>query len=248
MLKLITNNDNPTIGWLRMRRNATTPIEADEIFSENTEGRIISIDVNKMPFTELISEIPKEEQPTLKNFRAGEAFRLAVYNFSADDEVPLVGFSIEKAEDNKDIYIEGSKSVIDPSKSGLTTSAIAVVPLLHLFNKQIHMEAKRAANLIGKSSGNLEVTSLTAERYKRMMQNALTATENVMRALYGDEYEERKCNTPKTGVDCITEKLHQTLDASSSFYDALINRTSKVFEPSIRTLAEKVALDTYSYK
>ncbi len=243
MLKLISNNDSPKISSLRVRRHATSPIEAEEIFSQNSEGHVMPVDMNSMPYTESQSELSEQDQPTLKKFKAGEEFRLAVYNLSTNLEVPFVGFSIERIRDDEDIFIEGSTNIIDPSKSKLTKPAIALIPLLHLFNAPIKAEAKRAANLIARVSGNQNTISLADERDKRMMDFALTATHNVMQALYGhEESEEVVVEQPRTGTDCLVEKLHPTLDASSSFYEALMHKTRDLFEPSIRTLAESVAL------
>ena len=244
MLRIISSNPSPEIGFLSVRRHATTEIEAEEIFAQNSESRVIPVDTNHMPYTEFQTEIPEDDRPTIKKFRTGDAFRLAVYNFSANPEVPFVGFSIERVADDEDIYVEGSTRILDPSKSGLTKPAIAAIPLLHIFNEHIQAEAKRAADLIAKASGKQTTVSLAAERDKRMMDAALTATHNVMQALYGQE-EVEAIEQPKTGTDCLAEKLHPTLDASSSFYDALINRARDLFEPSIRTLAENVALGKF---
>jgi len=243
MLRVASSNDCPKIGSLNMRRHATSSVEADEMFAQNSEGRVIPVDMNSMPFTEITSEIPEDEQPILKRFRTGEAFRLAVYNFSTDPEVPFVGFTIERATDEDDIFVAGSNALIDPSKSRLTKPAIAIIPLLHIFNNQIQAEAKRASDLIAKAS-NKGVVSLSAERDARMMDEALTATHNVMVALYGSD-EPEVIEQSKTGIDCLAEKLGQTLDASESFYNALMNTAHEIFEPSIRTLAENVALGKF---
>jgi hypothetical protein len=47
---------------------------------------------------------------------------------------------------------------------------------------------------------------------------------------------------PLTGKDALLVRLNETLDASGSFYDALMYRVREMFEPSIRSLAERVAL------
>ena len=116
--------------------------------------------------------------------------------------------------------------------------------MLHIFNDHIQAEAKRAVDLIAKASGQPNTVSLCEKRDKRMMDAALTATHNVMQALYGQE-EAQVVEAPKTGTDCLAEKLHPTLDASSSFYEALMNRALDLFEPPIRTLAENVALGRF---
>jgi hypothetical protein len=244
MLRVASSNDCPKIGSLSMRRHATSSVEADEMFAQNADGRVIPVDTNSMPFMELQADIPEDEQPILKRFRAGEAFKLSVYNFSANPEVPFVGFSIERASDGQDILVEGSKTVIDPSKALMTKPAIATIPLLHIFNEQIQAEAKRAADLIAKASNPGGVVSLSEERDVRMMNDALTATHNVMVALHGSD-EPKAIEQPITGTDCLTSTLEQTLDASESFYMALMDKARKIFEPSIRTLAESVALGRF---
>ena len=142
MLKLISNNDSPKISSLRVRRHATSPIEAEEIFSQNSEGHVMPVDMNSMPYTESQSELSEQDQPTLKKFKAGEEFRLAVYNLSTNLEVPFVGFSIERIRDDQDIYLEGSQRIIDPSKSGLAKPAIAIIPLLHLLIYKLRQKLK----------------------------------------------------------------------------------------------------------
>jgi hypothetical protein len=77
-----------------------------------------------------------------------------------------------------------------------------------------------------------------------MMDDALTATHNVMVALHGGDAPE-VIEQPKTGIDCLAEKLGQTIDASELFYNALMNTARDIFEPSIRTLAENVALGRF---
>ena len=211
------------------------------MFSKNPDGRIVPVDVNNMPFTEDLSDIPKTDQPTLKKFRTGTDFRLAVYNISINDDTPLVAFNIEKTSNRNDILIKGSDTIIDPSKFGLTKPAIAIIPLLHIFNEQIKTEAKRAVDLIERASGGQVVSSLSDERDKRMMRDALMATDNVMQALYRDK-QPKTTEQPIVGKSCLTEGLNRTLDASGQFYDSLMDRTQKMFEPSIRTLAESVAL------
>ena len=240
MLKVASNNDCPKIESINIRRYATSSVEADEIFEQNSKGRILSADINCMPFTEITNEIPENEQPTIKKFRTGEAFRLAVYNFSADSEVPFVGFTIERAADEEDIFVSGSYEIIDPSKFRLTKPAIATIPLLHIFNDQIKAEAKRASELIAKVY-NKNVASLSAEREARIMDDVLMATHCIMEELYGSD-EPKAIKKPKTGIDCLVEKLDQTLDASEPFYNALMNTAREMFEPSIRSLGERVAL------
>ncbi len=240
MLKLVSSNPSPKISSLRVRRHATSPDEAEEIFVQNS-GHVTLLDRNEMPYTESQSELPEEDQPTLKIFRAGKEFRLTVFNFSADPGVPFIGFSIEREGDDADVFLEGSTRIIDSSKSGLTCQGVAAaIPLLYIFNAEIKAESKRAADLIAKASGNQPI-SLADRRNELMMGAALTATHNCMQALYGNE-KLKKVEQPKTGTDCLAEKLHSTLEASSSFYDALFNRTGDLFEPSIRELAENVAL------
>lgn len=246
MLELVSSNKPPKISSLSVRRHAMNEAEAEEIFAQNSTDSIIPIDVGSMPYTEFQTEIPEDDRPTIKKFSPDEKFKLSIYNFAANPEVPFIGFSIERAAeaDDEDIYIEGSTIILDPSGSGITKPAIAAVPLLHVFNQQIRVEAKRAGDLIAKASGKQGTISLAAERDKRMMDAALTATHNVMQGLYGEEEDRSKTTVeqPKTGTDCLVSKLSPTLNASSSFYDALMNRVCDLFSPSIRTLAENVAL------
>lgn len=244
MLKLVSQNPSPVISSLRLRRHATSQEEADEIFSQNSGNHIVPIDTNNMPYTELQSELSEEERPVIKKFRAGEEFRLAVYNFSARPDVPFMGFSIESVDEvQKTFTADGA--IIDPSKSRLTKLAVAAIPLLHIFNETITAEAKRAAGLIGKASTNQGVVSFDKEYNKRMMDAALTGTYNCMLALYGREKLDVE-EQPKMGADCLMEKLCPSIDASASFYEALIHRTRELFELSIRTLAERIALGSFS--
>jgi hypothetical protein len=66
-------------------------------------------------------------QPILKKFRTGDAFRLAVFNFGTSEDIPFVGFSVERIMNEEDLYIEGSNQVLDPAKNTLTKPTIAIV-------------------------------------------------------------------------------------------------------------------------
>jgi hypothetical protein len=241
MLTVVTRKD-PKISSLSITRHVTCKEEMDEIIDQQPEGRLITLNSMDMPFIQHKIDIPEDEQPSLRKFRSGEAFTLAIYNVSSDDiDVPLMGFSIRRVRGGQNILVKGSKSLIDPSKAGLTKPAIAVIPLVHLFEEQIRKEAKYAADLIAKATDRKHVVSLSDERDKRMMDAALTATYNVMSALQG------RCNRrdekPKTGKACLQESLDQTLMASDEFYSSLMRRAREVFDPSIRSLANDIALE-----
>lgn len=200
-----------------------------------------------MPYTEFQDEIPKDDRPIIRKFRVGDHFSLAVYNFGDDLEVPLIGFSIEGGENQENLHIDGSTLLLDPAKVKLTKPTIAVAPLLHIFNADIEAEARKAANLITKVSGKQAIVSLAKERDKRMMDAALNATHNVMLELRnGEETEPPK--QLRIGAHCLNEKLDPAIDASSAFYDALMNSMRDLFKPAIRSLAEDLALNDFHAK
>lgn len=246
MLQIVS--DNSLIQEVCIRRHATSELEADEIFTQADDYTVVPVDRNNMPYAECRDELSEDVRPSMKEFRASGCFRLSVYNFGGNEDVPFVGFSIEKVVTDQDLYIDGSVRVLDPTKNTLTKPAIAVVPLLQVFNKEVEIEAKRASALIAQASGKGgNVTSLNAERDKRMMEAALNATHNVTLALYGHK-EEENVKQPSIGKGCLSEKLSQTLDAKSAFYDVLMERMQILFEPSIRGLANRVALGRFENK
>ena len=74
MFSIVSSNPDPKIAVLRVRRHATSPTEADEIFAEAQDGHVIPVDMNHMPYTESMDEVPEDEQPIIRKFRAGDAF------------------------------------------------------------------------------------------------------------------------------------------------------------------------------
>ncbi len=246
MLRLAVNNKSPEICSVHLRRKATSDIEARDIFAQSVSGGVVPVDAyDHMPYIELSDDLSGSPRPTLKNSQQGR-FCLTVENFQTQGDFPLLVFDIEKMVDEEDVYVEGSKQILDPLKNKLMQSAIAVVPLLHVFNAQVGVEVERVSRLISNaSSADCSVVSFDAEKEKRMMDAALNATHNVMISLYSDA-ETRQNMEYKKGVESVSEKINKELNSDRKFYENLMQKMVQIFEPSIRTLGENVALGRVS--
>ena len=164
MLRIVSSNSEPKITQISMTRHALSQMEADQILLEAPDDALVPVDTNNMPYVEAQKELSEDSCAVLRRFSPGNYFKLSVSNFQAANEVPFLGFAIERMSPEEDIYVDGSTHVLDPSKSRLARPEIAVVPLLHVFNKQIAVEAKRVTALLARASGDDDVVSLAAEK------------------------------------------------------------------------------------
>ena len=103
---------------------------------------------------------------------------------------------------------------------------------------------------------------------KRMMDAALNAVHNVQVALYQPreeiiekpiketdeeeqeriEEERKQAKPPSMGIDGLFESLSPALSAKDCFYDSLFEKMANLYEPSIRSLADRVALGQFENK